>query len=434
MTAAPSLIDFDALPAEARVLVGYSGGLDSTVLLHLLARGLPRQRLRALHVHHGLHPDADAWARHCEETCARLGIAYGMARVEVARDSGDGIEAAARHARHAAFANALNDGEVLALAHHRDDQAETFLLRALRASGVDGLASMRPWRSYADGFLWRPLLAQPRAALLAWAQAEELRWIDDASNADVDLDRNFLRHQVLPVLRERWPHADAMFARSAALAAEAADLLEDEDVAALASAGTTDPATLSVPPVLALPAARRARVLRRWIAGLGLPPLPAQGIARIEGDLLDATPDAEAAFAWAGACVRRWRGLLHAAPVAPSLPLDWSATWRGETPLLLPDGERLALHGADAFEQPLQVRARHGGERITLPGRSHSHALKHVLQDLGVPPWLRERLPLLTDADGQVLAAGDLVHSAEFTRWLQAHDARLSWSLGPRSD
>jgi tRNA(Ile)-lysidine synthase len=241
MIAAPLSIDVDALPADARVLVGYSGGLDSAVLLHLLARRLPLQRLRALHVHHGLHPEADAWARHCEDMCAQLGIVFDMVRVEVARDAGDGLEAAARHARHAAFAAALEEGEVLALAHHRDDQAETFLLRALRASGVEGLAAMRAWRPYAKGFLWRPLLAQPRAAVLAWAQAEQLRWIDDTSNADTDLDRNFLRHRVLPVLRERWPHAEATFARCAALAAEAADLLEDEDVAALASARTPDP-------------------------------------------------------------------------------------------------------------------------------------------------------------------------------------------------
>jgi tRNA(Ile)-lysidine synthase len=427
-------IDFDALPAQACVLVGYSGGLDSTVLLHLLSRRLPRERLRALHVHHGLLADADAWARLCEHACARLGVACDVVRVDVARDSGDGLEAAARHARHAAFADALDAGDVLALAHHRDDQAETFLLRALRASGVDGLAAMRAWRPYARGFLWRPLLGQPRAALLAWADAAQLSWIDDASNADTDLDRNFLRHRVLPVLRERWPHADAMFARSAALAAEATDLLDNEDAVALASASTSDPATLSLPALLALSSIRRARVLRRWIAQLGLPPLPAQGIVRIEADLLDAPADAEAAFAWAGASVRRWRDLLHAAMDAPSLPSDWSVEWRGDVALALPDGGTLALLGAAGFEQPARIRARRGGERIILPGRSHSHALKHVLQDLGVPPWLRERLPLLTDAEGHVLAAGDLIHSAEFARWLQVRGARLSWSHGPASD
>ena len=427
-------IDLDALPDKARVLVGYSGGLDSTVLLHLLARQLPHEGLRALHVHHGLLAEADGWARHCEGVCAQLGVALDVVRVDVARDSGGGLEAAARHARHAAFADALNAGGVLALAHHRDDQAETFLLRALRASGVDGLAAMRAWRPYANGFLWRPLLAQPRAALLAWAQAEQLRWIDDASNADTDLDRNFLRHRVLPVLRERWPHADAMFARSAALAAEAADLLDGEDAAALASVRTTDSATLSVPALLALPATRRARVLRRWIARLGLPPLPAQGVARVEADLLGAPADAEASFAWAGACVRRWRDLLRASRDATEMPSDWSAEWSGGTPLTLPDGATLALIGAPAFDQPLRVRARQGGERITLPGRSHSHALKHVLQDLGIPPWLRERLPLLTDAEGEVLAAGDLVYCEGFARWLQAHGARLSWSRGPASD
>jgi tRNA(Ile)-lysidine synthase len=433
MLATPT-IDFDALPADACVLVGYSGGLDSTVLLHLLARQLPPGRLRALHVHHGLHADADAWARHCEDTCAELGMALDVVRVQVVRDAGTGLEAAARDARHAAFADALREGEVLALAHHRDDQAETFLLRALRASGVDGLAAMRGWRPYAEGFLWRPLLVQPRALLLEWARQQGLRWIEDASNADTDLDRNFLRQRVLPLLRERWPHVDAMFARSAALAAETVELLDAEDARALEALRGAEPATLSVPGLLSLPAPWRARVLRRWIARCGLPPLPAQGVARIECDLLHAAPDAGANFAWAGACVRRWRGLLHADVAAPSLPHEWEVTWNGAAPLPLPDGATLSLHGAAAFEQPLRVRARRGGERIVLPGRSHSHALKHVLQDRGVPPWQRTRLPLLVDAEGCVLAAGDLVLAADFAEWLQAHGARLQWWRGPRSD
>ena len=420
-------IDLERLPVDAGVLVGYSGGLDSTVLLHLLAQRLPPARLRAIHVHHALHPDADAWAAACADACATLGLRLEIVRVRVARDAGSGPEAAARDARHAAFAAALQDGEVLALAHHRDDQAETFLLRALRASGPDGLAAMRPWRAYARGWLWRPLLDAPRAALQAFARERGLAWIEDASNTDTDLDRNFLRHRVLPLLRERWPHADAMFARSAQLAGEATGLLDAEDAAVLAAATTGDPATLSVPALRASAPARRARVLRRWIAHRGLPPLPANGIAAIEAQLLGAAPDATPAFAWSGARVQRWRDLLHAGVDRAPLAEDWQAEWHGDAPLVLPDGACLVLSGTSAFKQPLRVHARQGGERIVLPGRSHSHALKHVLQDLGVPPWERIRLPLLSTADGRLLAAGDRVLSMDFARWLGERGARLQW-------
>ncbi|TWI04933.1 tRNA(Ile)-lysidine synthase [Luteimonas cucumeris] len=406
-----------------------SGGLDSCVLLHALA-ALPTARargLRALHVHHGLHAQADAWSMHCQVLCDALDVSLRIARVEVDRDSGTGIEAAARHARHGAFEAELGTDQVLVLAHHRDDQAETFLLRALRASGADGLGAMRRRRTFGRGRLWRPLLDHPRTALLEYAQAHGLRWIDDPTNADPSLDRNFLRHRVLPLLRERWPQADAAFAVSAALCAEAATLLADEDAHALAGVRSVDPNALDVDRLQALPRPRRARVLRRWIETLALPPLPAQGVARIEHDLLAAAPDSDAAFAWSGAVVRRWRDILHADWRREPLPKDWTSGWDGRAPLALPDGGELTLEGTAGFDEPVRVHAREGGERIVLPGRGHTHALKHALQDLGVPPWERTRLPLLSSHD-TLLAAGDLLYSAVFDAWLRARGARLVWA------
>lgn len=439
--------------AGRAVLVGYSGGLDSTVLLHLLASDPARRAhgLRAIHVHHGLHPDADAWEAHCRKACDALGIECVVAGVQVPAGAGFGPEAAARDARRSAFADALRDGEVLALAHHRDDQAETFLLRTLRGSGPDGLAAMRPWRAFGRGWLWRPFLDTPRDALLACARARGLAWIEDPSNASDAFDRNFLRRRLMPLLRERWPHAGAALARSAALQAEALELLEAGDGPALASARTADPQVLSVRVLESLPVARRARVLRRWVDGLGLPPLPAQGVARIEAELMQARGDGDARFDWAGASIRRWRDLLHAGPRCESLPLDWRLDWDGKAPVELPTGDVLAFEPAvdappglgtdpSADDRPrsgtpprgqagqLVLHARRGGERITLPDRSHSHALKHVLQDLGVPPWERERLPLVSDRDGTLLAAGDLVCSAVFDAWLRARSTRLVWS------
>ncbi len=420
-------------PPSPPLLVAFSGGLDSTALLHRLANdpSTRRNSLRAAHVHHGLSAQADAWAAHCRHFCEALGVPLQVVRVDVPRDGGEGLEAAARQARYAAIRDVLRPGEVLVTAHHRDDQAETFLLRALRASGPDGLASMHAWRPFAHGWHWRPLLQTPRSALLAYAQRHGLDWIEDPSNADIDFDRNFLRQRVLPLLRERWSQANAAFARSAELNAEASELLSVEDARALATTATLDAHTLSVSALFALPAPRRARVLRLWIRRLGLPPLPTEGLARIETELLPARTDAEARFDWHGATIRRWRDLLHASMLRPALPTAWRQDWDGRLPLVLPDGGLLSLEGANALPSPVHAHARAGGERIVLPGRAHSSTLKNVLLDLGVPPWTRDRLPLLSTPGGELLAAGDLAYSAGFDAWLREHRTRLAWHEGP---
>ena len=423
-------------PRAQPLLVAYSGGMDSGALLHLLAAdaGVRQRGLRAIHVHHALHPDADAWALHCAGVCGDLDVALDVVRVEVARDSGSGLEAAARAARHAAFEFALRSDEVLVLGHHLDDQAETFLLRALRASGVDGLAAMRPWRRFGRGWMWRPLLDIPRADLLEHARAHGLRWIEDPSNASEAHDRNFLRRQVMPLLRTRWPHAGDAFAQVASLQREASGLLEESDARALATLRTADPHCLDAAPLAALPAARQARVLRHWVEELGLPPLPGQGVAQV-ARLLDDSRDPRGQFAWHGAVIRRWRDLLHAGRM-PTAPVPAPLAWDGTAPLPWDGGELALEPGLTPGEPftaattiaPFMVHPRGGGERITLPGRSHSHALKHVLQDLGVPPWARARLPLLSDRHGAVLAAGDIAFSAPFDTWLRTSGRRLRWT------
>lgn len=422
-------------PAPGAVLVGLSGGLDSTVLLHLLAGdAATRGRgLRAVHVHHGLLEEADAWAEHCRGVCAGLDVPLEVIRVSVARDSGLGLEAAARQARYQAFESILDEDEILALAHHRDDQAETFLLRALRGSGVDGLRAMPAWRGLGRGWLWRPLLEQPRESLLEHAQGHGLRWVEDPTNASGDHDRNHLRLHVLPHLRERWPHAGQALARSASLAGDAARLLGPDDDEALAGVATADPEVIDTARLLTYPSERRARVLRLWLQRLDLPPLPGEGVTRIEAELLGGREDAVPEFAWSGARVRRWGGLLHASRRQPPLPPDYRAHWDGAAPLRLPTGDTLAIQpqvpgtASAGAPWPVVVHARHGGERIVLAGRNHSHALKHLLQDLGVPPWVRERLPLLSSAAGTLLAAGDLALSAAFEQHLHQAGGRLSW-------
>lgn len=431
------MTDQEGLPAlvpATPVLVGLSGGLDSVVLLHRLTSSpTARERgLRAIHVHHGLHAEAERWSEHCASVCAGLGVPLIVARVQVMRDHDDGIEAAARAARYGAFAEQLRAGETLALAHHRDDQAETVLLRLLRASGGTGLAAMRSLRPFERGWLWRPWLDTPRAALLTYAQSHDLSWIEDPSNLDSAHDRNFLRHQVFPVLRQRWPQAEAMFARSAALLAEQDDLLRVESQSRLAQVRGLDGATLSVSALCSHAPAWRARIVRLWIEELGLPPLPGQTIAIIDNELLPARPDAEAETRWQGAVMRRWRDLLQAELARPAWPVDWRAQWNGKDALALPGDDRLCFEpnapgAAPETSGNFLLRARRGGERIRLPGRDHSHELKKLLQELGVPPWERERLPLLFAQDGELLAAGDLVISARLDSLCREQGLRLVW-------
>ncbi len=418
-------------PLHPSLLIAFSGGLDSSALLHLLAHSEHGLRLRAIHVHHGLQADADAWAAHCQRVCDALQVPLQIARVEV-RNAGTGLEAAARHARYRAIADALDENEILVTAHHRDDQAETFLLRALRASGPDGLAAMRPWRHFARGLHWRPLLDVAHAQLLDYATRHGLAWIEDASNSNRDFDRNFLRLDVLPLLRTRWPNADAAFARSAALNAEAAELLSGEDAKALAFVRHGDARELSVHRLLELPAARRARVLRRWIDELRLPPLPANGVTRIESELLPADDDAEARFDWSdpmqkSVSIRRWRDVLRTGDFPAPLPGGWKQDWDGRVPLVLPNGDSLALVGANALPTVLLAHARQGGERIRLPNREHSSELKKLLQQHEVPPWTRAAMPLLSQHDGELMAAGDAIVADKLHDWLHTHNAKLLW-------
>jgi len=448
-----------AISSGTTILVGLSGGLDSCVLLHRLSAisTLDGVRLRAIHVHHGLAMQADAWASQCQTFCASLGVEMTLVRVHVSLDHGQGLEAAARAARYRAYASAMHENEILALAHHRDDQAETVLLRLLRASGSDGLAAMRETRPFAGSQLWRPLLDVPRSRLLAYAQEHGLAWIEDPSNDDQRMDRNFIRQRILPALAERWPHAGASLARSAALLAEDADLLRAETDNRLAQVQSLDASTLSVTALLACEPAWRSRILRRWLSTLSLPPLPGAACAIIESDLLQARPDAEPEYRWAGTELRRWRDLLHAETSCIDFPENWQAHWSDADELRLPTGDVLrwlaatplsagdaaipvgaaspatAIPAAAPAEVAAEtaltfmVRARRGGERIRLPGREHSHALKKLLQELGVPPWERERLPLLFAADGELLAAGDLVISARLLEHCRVQNLRLSW-------
>lgn len=299
--------------APGPLAVGFSGGMDSSVLLHALAQ-LPQARargLRAIHIDHGLHADAGAWARHAQTFASALDIPLTIAAVRVDGAAGTGLEDAARRARFAAFAQALRPGEILALAQHRGDQAETVLLKLLRGAGPEGLAGMRVLRPLANGLLWRPLLDVPRAQLREYALTHKLDWIEDPSNARTDLSRNFLRHEILPRLGQQWSQVEAALAHSATWQRAAADYIDAQAASALASLRGTDPATLDWRGWLALPDALRDPVLRRWLRACALDEPNHFHVVELERQLL-AAPDRHPSVTFASTQLRRIRDRLHA--------------------------------------------------------------------------------------------------------------------------
>jgi tRNA(Ile)-lysidine synthase len=399
-------------PAAWRV--AFSGGCDSAVLLHALAA--LRERLAApvsaIHVDHQLQPQSAEWSRRCEAFCAGLGIPCAVVRVDAQPRKGESREAAARRARYGALSGLIGPGEALLTAHHQDDQAETLLLQLMRGTGPRGLAAMPEAAPFGEGMLLRPLLGHSRAELCAYAEREAVAWIDDPSNFDVTFDRNFLRHEVLPLLARRWPAATATMARGARLQAESAQLLDD--LAALDSADGWDAVhrTFALEPLRRLSPARRRNVLRHALRESGLPLPGSVVLERVLAEVIDARDDAEPFVAWPGGEVRRFRDRLWLMPPLLPAPEGVVLPWDLEAPLLLPGGLG-HLRGESAVGQgmrvtgPVEVRFRTGGERCRPAGRAHHQTLKHLLQEAGVPPWERERLPLIY-VGGELAAVGDL--------------------------
>lgn len=418
-----------ATAAPRQLAVAFSGGVDSSALLHVLAQ-LPAARaarLRAVHVDHGLHADSAAWAAHCETVCAALQVPLQILHCEVARDSGVGIEAAARHARYAALATNLQPGEWLATAQHMDDQAETLLLRLMRASGTSALGAMRSTRALGEGILWRPLLSVSREALLNYAKSQALHWIEDPSNCNPLHDRSWLRNELIPLLRSRWPHASESLARSAGLLAADAELLDTRILDALAGCVSGESTTLAIDRLMELVPSLRAHVLRRWLSDNGADRLPAHLHTRIETDLIGAAADAQPLIRYRQTRIQRYRGSLHVEVGALVADEDMDVRWDGLSPLSLPDGSQLRFDPGWTGGV-LRVTYRRGGERLRLPGRAHHHSLKFLLQKAGIEPWKRTRLPLIWDADGRLLAAGDQLISAELSECLETANGRLTWT------
>lgn len=391
--------------------IAFSGGLDSTVLLHLLVALAKTQSLPALsaiHIHHGLQAAADAWPEHCQAVCDGLGVPLQVVHVQV--QPGASLERAAREARYGAFIEATRNNEVLLTAQHRDDQAETLLFRLLRGAGVRGLAGMPRQRSMGQGHLSRPLLDVARADLEAYARQHHLRWIEDPSNQDHQFSRNYLRHQVFPALISRWPQAMATMARSAEHLSEARGLLEELAQIDLSQACTASEfdwlgvPSLELAPLATLSAARQRNALSHWLAPLTR--LPDSDHWSGWEDLRDATGDARPIWRLAEGELHRAGGRIW------WLSGQWSdqcavvGSWAEPSkPLQLPGNGVVMLNG-QIPDGPLQIRYREGGEVMALPGRGHRD-LKRLLNESGVPLFVRGRLPLLFK-EGQLLAVANL--------------------------
>jgi tRNA(Ile)-lysidine synthase len=396
--------------------------VDSTALLAALADARPRRmQLRAIHVNHGIHPNAPQWSEHCRAAARALGVPIDVVAARFLRRRGESLEAAARTARYTLLGRALAPGGFLLTAHHEDDQLETVLLQLFRGSGPAGLAAMPPITPFASGWLARPLLPVSRAKLEEWVHARELSWVDDDTNADERLDRNYLRRCVLPQVRERWKGVGSAVSRSARHAAEAQrllDMIARKDVET-ASHGND----LFVPALRALQPERRRNALRYWIDRAGVLAPDSSRLEELAGPVIDARPDANPRVAWEGIEVLRHADLLSVHRIATSGlarepgeetdSVEWH--WKKNMVLELAKGcGTLELksdpHGPidlDVLPDVVIVRPRRGGERLRPRRGGPRRTVKSLLQESRVSIAHRSRLPLVLSGT-DLLAVGGL--------------------------
>lgn len=401
-----------------KLLVAFSGGLDSTVLLHQLvtlrdAYGA-KLHLRAMHIHHGISPFANDWVTHCKQVCESFNVPLDVAYVQLARE-GKGIEAQARAARYQALTDSLQSGEVLLTAQHLDDQCETFLLALKRGSGPAGLAAMPERLAFAGTTLLRPLLGQTRTNLEAWAAIHQLTWIEDESNQDDTYDRNFLRLRVLPVLQQRWPHFARTVARSAKLCGEQEQLL-DELLAEQLAASMQKDGSLRIEPLASLSEVRRAALLRRWFSWHQAVMPSRAALQRVWNEVAISREDANPRMQLDKNEIRRFQGALYWVPVINGLNntlLKWEPPF---APLELPSGLgvlKLSLCGGQEIRAPrsdeeVTVRFQASGLQYIV-GRERGRSLKKIWQELQIPSWQRDTTPLVFFGEKLIAAPGIFV-------------------------
>ena len=410
------------LESANHIYVAYSGGLDSHVLLHGLAEFVDSSRLTALHINHQMSPDAGQWAEHCRLICRELGINYLCKEVEVS--SLGSRENAAREARYRVFEEQLGTDELIVMAHHADDQAETVLYRMLRRSGPRGLAGMPVTRALGVATLLRPLLRLKQTVLNEYAQRNGLQWIEDESNLDRQFDRNFLRHEIIAQINKRWPRYAESIADTAILCEQAETLNEELaqlDLEGMAPRRERKGWSLEIKPLTGLSDARQANLLRFFSRSKGLTPPGHLVIGEVLHSLLKAGENHNPVVKWSAGEWRRYRQRLYLLPLSQQKPtstaneakdienLPWAI---GDT-LLLPDGASLDAAPvigeglAHRYGDSVKVSFRRGGERCRPVGRAGSANLKKLFQEFALEPWFRSNVPLIY-CDKELIAVGDL--------------------------
>ncbi|TXH69343.1 MAG: tRNA lysidine(34) synthetase TilS [Thiothrix sp.] len=413
------ILSFLQAHPASKYQLAYSGGLDSHVLLHacaaLQAQKPEHFQFAVIHIHHGLQASAEAWAVHAQQVCASLNLPLKIIYLNLQPVRGESLEAIARHARYQAFSSCLAANEMLLTAHHQDDQAETFLLNAMRGSGGAGLAAMPTVRSLGLAQLGRPLLAFSRAQLEAYAASYQLDYVDDPTNADTQFDRNYLRHEILPRLQTRWPAVKQTLSRVAMWQAEQQQVLEQLLSRELLGFMGSRPHTLSAQTLQTVDVFMQKALIRYWLQHLGFALPAAKKLQHILSDVLAASPDASPCVSWQACEVRRYRDDLYA--LKPSRPHDakqvlvweeWnqdlyinSLGYSLSKELLNPAIKQIA----STENLPLTIRFRQGGERLQRE-QGYSLELKQLFQTAGIPPWERERIPLLYLGDELRLVVG----------------------------
>lgn len=408
-----------------RLAIAYSGGVDSTALLHATAALRSRGAVDAFafHIHHGLATTADDWLVHCREQVAALGMPFDAERIALTR-SGASIEAEARTLRYAALARLCrrHGCTVLMTAHHADDQAEAVLLNLARGAGIGGLAATARQRRLDQLVLLRPLIDLPGATLRACVEQAGLAFVDDPSNHDRRYTRNAIRHEVLPALRRIVPTIAMRLAQTATHASTMQGLLDEigrEDLLA-ESAGDAE---LDVDRLAALSEARAANALRVWIAGRGMRAPSAAALKEMLDQLLHASPDAQIALLHERQTLRLYRGRVSIDAGGPPRAGFVALAWHGEAQLAVP-----AWHGNLSFTAtsgpgfdalalragPLAIRERRGGERLRTHTDGPSRTLKNLYQEAGISTWQRGRLPLVY-LDERLIYAAALGPNADGT-------------------
>lgn len=397
-------------------LVAYSGGLDSHVLLHLMSR-LPDINVRAIHIDHGLQDASPWWGRHCREICNELSVPFERVSLNLDVPEGASLEAYARDMRYQAFKAHLLEGEVLVTGHHQNDQAETLMIQLLRGAGVAGLAAMPMITSFAAGNHMRPLLNFSREQLESYAQQHHLSFVEDGSNADLRFDRNYLRHQILPQIAERWPGCYQTLSRSALIQAETQRLLDyyvAKDLDAMT--GSVD-GTLSVSALIQCEPDRRRALLRQWIVASGFRVPSAKKLQHVVSDVLFSAEDAMPCVNWSGAEIRRYQGDIYVMEPLSEHDPGQAFYWGLEEDLMIESlGVVLKMESLDSWQEKLTedpakemgltVKFRRGGESILPKGRNKSIPLKQIFQQFAIPPWMRDRIPLLYLGDDLIIVYG----------------------------